>query len=66
MVSAFATCCVPRLLQQVELHAVWLLQPVGRWKTRSGRMVALVGEIMPPEGHKRVAVEALEKFGTMF
>ena len=28
LVSAFATCCVPRLLQQVELHAVWLLQPV--------------------------------------
>ena len=28
LVSAFATCCVLRLLQQVELHAVWLLQPV--------------------------------------
>ena len=43
-----------------------LLQPAGRWKTSSGRMVGLVGERMPPEGHKLVAVEALEKFGTMF
>ena len=28
LVSAFATCCVPRLVQPVELHAVWLVPPV--------------------------------------